>query len=65
MHGPVTPNLLQSAIARRTPPGLYLGREGRRWVAVDNSTGEAWTEDFERIDAAICWLLRTEKEETA
>jgi len=36
----------ESAISRvintYQPRGLFLCREGRRWVAVDNSTCDAW-----------------------
>ena len=38
------------------PRGLFLAREGRRWVAVDNTTGDAWTEDFSRKRQAVRWL---------
>ena len=49
---------LGDVIVRRVPLGLFLTREGRRWVAVDNSTGDAWTEEFYRKRAALCWLWR-------
>ena len=38
------------------PRGLFLAREGRTWVAVDNTTGDAWTEDFSRKRQAVRWL---------
>lgn len=40
----------------RTPLGLFLTKEGRAWVAVDNTTGDAWTEDFARKRQAVRWL---------
>lgn len=43
-------------IERRTPLGLFLTKEDRTWVAVDNTTGDAWTEEFPRKRQAICWL---------
>ncbi len=43
-------------IEDRTPCGRFLTKEGRKWVAVDNSTGDAWTEEFTRKRQAIRWL---------
>jgi hypothetical protein len=28
----------------------------RIFIAIDNSTGEAWTEEFETLDACLEWL---------
>ena len=47
---------LTDVIDRRTPLGLFLTKEGRKWVAVDNTTGDAWTEEFSRKHQAIRWL---------
>jgi len=47
---------ITEVIETRQPPGLFLCREGRRWVAVDNSTGDAWTDDFRSKCQAIRWL---------
>ena len=52
----VTPEQLLRVIDFRTPLGLFLTKEGRKWVAVDNTTGDAWTEDFDRKRHAIRWL---------
>ena len=52
----VSPGFLCKVIDCRTPLGLFLTREGRIWVAVDNTTGDAWTEDFDRKHQAIRWL---------
>ena len=47
---------LGQVIDRRIPCGLFLTKEGRKWVAVDNTTGDAWTEEFSRKRQAIRWL---------
>ena len=47
---------LLNVIDFRTPLGLFLTKEGRKWVAVDNSTGDAWTEEFHRKRQAVRWL---------
>lgn len=52
----VCPEFLCEVIDRRTPLGLFLTKEGRTWVAVDNSTGDAWTEDFRGKRQAVRWL---------
>ena len=38
------------------PRGLFLAYAGGRWIAVDNSTGYAWTEEFRLKRRAIRWL---------
>jgi hypothetical protein len=38
--------------------GLYLIQEGKIWVACDNSTGDAWTEEFKSRTAAVEWLKK-------
>ena len=52
----VSPEQLSSVIDCRTPLGLFLAKEGRTWVAVDNSTRDAWTEGFPRKRQAVRWL---------
>ncbi len=42
----VDTNTITNVIETRQPLRLFLCREGRYWVAVDNSDGDAWTEDF-------------------
>ena len=44
----VSSAFLGRVIEHRTPSGLFLTKEGHKWVAVDNTTGDAWTEDFLR-----------------
>ena len=52
----VSSAFLGRVIEQRTPYGLFLTKEGRKWVAVDNTTGDAWTEEFSRKHQAIRWL---------
>ena len=52
----VSPEQLLSVIDRRTPLGLFLTKVSRKGVAVDNSTGDAWTEEFSRKRQAVRWL---------
>lgn len=47
---------LRQVICQYRPLGLFLAREGRRWTAVDNTTGQAWTETFAHRRRALLWL---------
>ena len=47
---------LLNVIDFRIPLGLFLTKEGGKWAAVDNSTGDAWTEEFRWRHQAIRWL---------
>ena len=52
----VSPEFLGKVIEERILCGHFLTKEGHKWVAVDNSTGDAWTEEFTRKRQAIRWL---------
>ncbi len=52
----VSPEFLGKVIENRIPCGHFLAKEGRNWVAVDNSTCDAWTEEFSHKRQAIRWL---------
>lgn len=56
----VTLEVLANIIEERKPLGLFYSQEGSRFVAVDNSQGEAWTEDFETIEQVRNFLLGQE-----
>lgn len=43
-------------IDTREPRGLFYTRENRKIVGIDNSTGDAWTEDFENLFDCVEWL---------
>ena len=47
---------LKRVIGERKPVGMFLTRDVGVWVAMDNSTGDAWTEDFKHLLTAIRWL---------
>lgn len=52
----VSSAFLAQIIEHRTPCGLFLTKEGRKWVAVDNTTRDAWTEEFFWKRQATRWL---------
>jgi len=54
----VTPEALREIIQTREPLGWFYAREGRRlYVGVDNSSGDAWTEEFRSLRHCKRWLL--------
>lgn len=52
----VSPERLWEIIRQYAPQGCFLAKEGRKWVALDNSTGDRWVEEFPRKRQAIRWL---------
>lgn len=52
----VSSERMMNVIDLRTPLGLFLTKESHKWIAVDNSTGDAWTEEFPRKRQAVRWL---------
>ena len=52
----VSPKFIGKVIEDRVPSGRFLTKEGRKWVAVDNSTEDAWTEEFTSKRQAVRWL---------
>ena len=52
----VNPKRLRKMLCQHVPRGCFLAKEIGKWVAVDNSTGDAWTEEFSRKHQAVRWL---------
>lgn len=49
-------------IEYRNPFGLFMVKEGDVWVGIDNTDGDAWTEDFQSKKDCENWLLGLEEE---
>ena len=47
---------LHKVIETRKPLGLFYAFEDGKVVGVDNTGGDAWTEEFSYADACIRWL---------
>ena len=45
---------------RYEPLGLFYLKEGGKFVGIDNSTGDAWTEEFQDEASCLRWLRREE-----
>ena len=43
-------------IETRQPLGLFLRRDGETYVGIDNSNGDAWTEEFKSEADCLLWL---------
>jgi hypothetical protein len=48
-------------IRYREPIGLFYRESNGMFIGIDNSTGDAWTEDFDRLEDCIRWLTEEEK----
>ena len=49
-------------IATREPRGLFYLDTGKSFVGIDNSTGYAWTEEFDTLPKCRAWLLQEQDE---
>lgn len=47
-----------SIVENKNPHGLFIAREGDRLVGIDNSTGKAWTNDFDSFEECVKWLRK-------
>lgn len=52
----ITTNEMVKIIEKRRPNGLFICRERDLFVACDNTTGDAWVEDFITKEEAVKWL---------
>lgn len=53
----VSEDEMMEIILSRKPIGRFVTYEGDRVVGCDNLTGDAWTEDFDTLEACEKWLL--------
>ena len=53
----VNTGTLNSIIETRQPSGLFYAQDNGTYIAVDNSTGDAWTEEFSNHDDCTQWLM--------
>ena len=59
----VSEEKMNSIIETREPRGLFLHDTGIEVIGVDNSTGDAWTEEFPDRVECLLWLLRENDDE--
>lgn len=53
---PISQKQALSIILDREPLGLFFCKENQRFVAIDNSYGDAFVEEFESFDLCKFWL---------
>lgn len=56
----ITVNRAEQIIETRLPLGLFMCYENQIVIGIDNSTGNAWTEEFKTVALAIEWLFKGE-----
>ena len=44
---------------------LYIAKDGDKYIAIDNTNGDCWTEEFKSLYVANCWLMDTMDTEEA
>lgn len=54
----ITPEECNEIILTREPKGLFWVKDGDIYVGVDNTTAEAWTQDFSTLKDCLAWLNR-------
>jgi hypothetical protein len=54
----VTKEMAHEIIEIRKPLGLFYMQDGKRYVGIDNSDGDAWCDDFNSLSACKNWLLK-------
>jgi hypothetical protein len=52
----VTQEEMLKIIETRKPLGKFYRIEGKTIIAVDNSTGDAWTEEFKNFEVFLLWI---------
>lgn len=53
----ITQKQATKIIDKRKPKGLFWLKEGEFYVAIDNSTGDAWTEEFKTKKECFDYLI--------
>lgn len=52
----IKPEKALEIIETREPLGLFIAKDGEKYIAIDNTDGNAWTEEFCSLYVANCWL---------
>lgn len=52
----IKPEKALEIIETREPLGLAIAKDGEKYIAIDNTDGNAWTEEFCSLYVANCWL---------
>lgn len=59
----ITPKQAIDIISTREPKGLFFIEGIKKYVGIDNQTGDAWVEEFPTAGGAIAWAIGYEEEE--
>lgn len=52
----LTKEQASEVIETRTPTGRFYTKEGELYIGIDNSAGDAWTEEFKTKASCFKWL---------
>lgn len=53
----ISPKQAADIIDKRKPRGLFYMLENGRYIGIDNSTGDAWVEEFSNLRNCKRWLV--------
>lgn len=53
----ITQSEAKEIIDKRIPVGLFYLNDGNWYIAIDNSTGDAWTEEFKTKKECFDYLI--------
>lgn len=57
----VSPEFANAVIETREPRGMFWHTSEGRFVGIDNTDGEAWTEEFNSKEGCFAWLRGDER----
>jgi len=52
----ITKEAASKVIEMRRPQGRFFHMEGDKIIGIDNSTGDAWTEEFTNMKEFLNWI---------
>jgi hypothetical protein len=64
MYKEITSAEANNIIENREPRGHFLVKDGDLFIGIDNSTGDAWTEEFKKQGDCVDWLTGSDDAET-
>lgn len=59
----ISPREADKIIETRIPYGRFAMKDGNRYIGIDNTTGDAWTEEFPSLHKCLTWLHGEDEED--
>ncbi len=52
----VTAKEALAIVRTRNPIGCFWQKDGELYIGIDNTTGDAWVEEFTALESCLAWL---------